>query len=53
MSYFESTIRFMFEAAMTELRSWGATNKYLKQHERLLKRDGFALPFEHVIRCEK
>jgi ubiquinone/menaquinone biosynthesis C-methylase UbiE len=53
VSYFESTIRFMFEAAMGELRSWGASSKYLRQHEGLLKRDGFVLPFEHVIRCEK
>ena len=53
VSYFESTIRFMFGAAMAELRSWGASNKYLRQHEGLLKRDGFVLPFEHVLSCEK
>ena len=53
VSYFETTVRFLYEAAMEELRGWGASENLLRAHMRALKREGFRLPFEHVIRCEK
>lgn len=53
VTYFDTTIRFMQSAAVEELRSWGASPRYLSKHERALKRSGVRLPFEHVIRCGK
>ena len=53
VSYFDTTIHFGYENAVGELRSWGADNRFLKRHEKLLKEEGLDLPFEHVIRCQK
>jgi ubiquinone/menaquinone biosynthesis C-methylase UbiE len=53
VSYFGTTIHFGYENAVEELRSWGASEKFLKQHDKLIRRGGIELPFEHVIRCRK
>ncbi len=51
--YFETTIRFQYEAALEELRNWGATSRLLRRRGNLVKGRGFRLPFEHIMRCEK
>ena len=53
VSYFGTTIRFGYENAVEELRSWGANETFLKRYDKLLKRDGIELPFEHIVQCEK
>ena len=53
VSYFDTTIHFGYHSAIGELRSWGADTRFLRRHERILKREGLDLPFEHVIRCQK
>ena len=53
VSYFDTTIHFGYENAVAELRSWGADNRFLKRHEKVLKREGLDLPFEHVVQCRK
>ena len=53
VSYFDTTIHFGYENAVGELRTWGADRRFLRQHERVLKREGLDLPFEHVIRSQK
>lgn len=53
VSYFDTTIHFGYENAIGELRGWGADGRFLRQHERTLKRGGLDLPFEHVIRTQK
>ncbi len=53
VSYFETTISFQHEAALEELHNWGASSKLLRKRGNLVKREGFRLPFEHIIRCEK
>jgi ubiquinone/menaquinone biosynthesis C-methylase UbiE len=53
VSYFDTTIHFGYETAVEELRGWGADNRFLKRHERVLRREGLDLPFEHVIQCHK
>lgn len=52
-SYFDTTIHFGYENALEELRAWGADSRFLKRHERVLKREGLDLPFEHVIQCQR
>jgi ubiquinone/menaquinone biosynthesis C-methylase UbiE len=53
VSYFGTTIRFGYENAVEELRSWGAKETFLQRYDRLLKREGIELPFEHIIQCQK
>lgn len=53
VSYFDTTIHFGYENAIEELRTWGADKRFLKRYDKLLRREGLELPFEHVIRCEK
>jgi len=53
VTYFGTTIHFGYENAVEELRSWGANETFLKRYDKLLKRDGIELPFEHIVRCQK
>lgn len=53
VSYFDTTIHFGYECAVGELRAWGADNRFLRRHDRVLKRRGLDLPFEHIIRSQK
>lgn len=53
VTYFDTTIRFGYRAALEELRNWGATRSFFRQNDRWLKRYEIRLPFEHVVRCEK
>ncbi len=53
VTYFDTTIHLGYENAVEELRTWGWTERLLKQNDRLLKRRGIELPFEHVIGCRK
>ncbi len=53
VSYFGTTIHFGYENAVEELRSWGANETFLKRYDKLLKRDGIELPFEHIVQCQK
>ena len=53
VSYFGTTIHFGYENAVGELRSWGANEIFLKRYDKLLKRDGIELPFEHIVQCQK
>ena len=53
VSYFGTTIHFGYENAVKELRSWGANEAFLKRYDKLLKREGIELPFEHIVQCQK
>jgi ubiquinone/menaquinone biosynthesis C-methylase UbiE len=53
VTYFGTTIHFGYENAVEELRSWGAKETFLRRYDKLLKREGIELPFEHIIRCQK
>ena len=53
VSYFGTTIHFGYANAVEELRSWGANETLLKRYDKLLKRDGIELPFEHIVQCQK
>jgi ubiquinone/menaquinone biosynthesis C-methylase UbiE len=53
VSYFGTTIHFGYENAIEELRGWGANETFLKRYDKLLKRDGIELPFEHIVQCQK
>jgi len=53
VSYFGTTIHFGYENAIEELRGWGAKETFLKRYDKLLKRDGIELPFEHIVQCQK
>ena len=53
VTYFDTTIHFGYENAVQELRSWGATETFLKRYSKLLKGKGIELPFEHVVQCQK
>jgi ubiquinone/menaquinone biosynthesis C-methylase UbiE len=52
-TYFGTTIHFGYQNAVEELRTWGATATFLKRHDKMLKRKGIELPYEHVVQCEK
>ena len=52
-TYFDTTIHLGYENAVEELRVWGWTERMLKQQDKLLKRQGIELPFEHLIACKK
>jgi ubiquinone/menaquinone biosynthesis C-methylase UbiE len=53
VTYFDTTIHLGYENAIRELRTWGATDRMLKRYDKILKRQGMELPFEHLIRCRK
>ncbi len=53
VTYFGTTIHFGYENAVEELRSWGAKETFLKRYDKLLKREGIELPFEHIVQCQK
>jgi SAM-dependent methyltransferase len=53
VSFFESTIFLVYEVALKELRDWGVRESFLKRNDRLLRRYGIELPFEHVIKGRK
>jgi ubiquinone/menaquinone biosynthesis C-methylase UbiE len=53
VTYFDTTMQLGHENAVEELRTWGWTERLLKQNYRLLEQQGIELPFEHVIRCQK
>jgi len=53
VTYFERTIHFGYENALKELQTWGATEKFLRRNDTVLKREGIELPYEHIMQCEK
>ena len=53
VTYFETTIHFGYENALAELQTWGASEKFLKRNDEMLKREGIELPYEHIVQCEK
>src|SRR2546425_1265408 len=53
VTYFETTIHFGYENALKELQTWGATEKFLRRNDAVLKREGIELPYEHIMQCEK
>jgi ubiquinone/menaquinone biosynthesis C-methylase UbiE len=53
VTYFGTTIHFGYENAVEELRGWGAKETLLKRYDRVLRREGIELPFEHIVQCEK
>jgi ubiquinone/menaquinone biosynthesis C-methylase UbiE len=53
VTYFETTIHFGYQNALEELQTWGATEKFLRRNDEVLKREGIELPYEHVVQCEK
>ncbi len=53
VTYFDTTIWFRDKAAIEEVRTWGASPKLIKSHDRALKRSGIRLPFDHLIECKK
>ena len=52
-TYFGTTIHFGYENAVEELRIWGAPETFLRRHDKMLKREGIDLPYEHIVQCEK
>src|SRR5712692_10153503 len=53
ITYFDTTIRFLHKAALEELRTWGASRTIVERNERLLRKEGLELPFEHIIYSRK
>jgi ubiquinone/menaquinone biosynthesis C-methylase UbiE len=53
VTYFGTTIHFGYKNAVNELRGWGAKEIFLKRYDKLLKKDGIELPFEHIVQCQK
>lgn len=53
VTYFDTTIHLGYENAVEELRTWGWTERLLKEQVRLLKKQGIEIPFEHLISCKK
>ncbi|OLD02681.1 hypothetical protein AUG19_05400 [archaeon 13_1_20CM_2_54_9] len=53
VSYFETTMKFSYSSALSELRSWGVRESFLRRNDRLLRQYGIELPFEHLIKCQK
>ncbi len=50
--HFDTTIRFGHDAAIEELRTWGATAK-LAEKRILADQESIRLPFEHILVSEK
>ncbi len=53
VSFFESTMSLVYEVALKELRNWEVRESFLKRNDKLLRRYGIHLPFEHLVKCEK
>jgi len=53
ITYFDTTLRFLYKAALEELRTWGASRTLVERNERLLRKEGIELPFEHIIYSRK
>lgn len=53
VTYFGTTIKFGYKNALETLRSWGATDTLLKRYDKILRREGIELPYEHIVQCEK
>ena len=53
VTYFDTTIHLGYANAVEELRTWGWTDRMLKQNDKLLRKQGIELPFEHLISCKK
>ncbi|OLD35562.1 MAG: hypothetical protein AUI50_01535 [Crenarchaeota archaeon 13_1_40CM_2_52_14] len=53
VTYFGTTIHFGYENAIDELRTWGAKETFLRRNDKMLKREGIELPYEHIVQCEK
>ena len=51
--YFDTTIHFAKNAAIEELRSWGASREWLKRNDGMLRKHGIQLPPEHIVVCVK
>ncbi len=52
-TYFETTVRLRYAAAIEELRNWGVRGSFLKRNDRLLRRNGIELPYEHIVKSRK
>ncbi len=52
-TYFQTTIKFEYEAALSELRTWGASQRTIHRNHSAIKQRGMRLPFEHIIECRK
>jgi ubiquinone/menaquinone biosynthesis C-methylase UbiE len=52
-TYFDTTIKFEREAALRELRTWGASPRIVRGNRRAIMQRGMRLPFEHIIDCRK
>lgn len=52
-TYFDTTMRLRYPAAVEELRNWGVRESFLKRNDSLLRRYGIELPFEHIVTCRK
>ncbi len=52
-TYFETTIRFSYTAAMEEVRTWGGSPRLISKNARRIREYGIQLPFEHIVRCRK
>lgn len=52
-TYFETTMKLEYPAAIEELQNWGVRESFLKRNDSSLRRYGIELPFEHVVRCRK
>ena len=51
IAYFDVTMRLEYLAALEELRNWGVRESFLRRSDRLLRRYGIELPFEHIVKC--
>ena len=52
-TYFETTIKFGYKAALEELRTWGASETTIQKSHGTIKKNGIHLPFQHIIECRK
>lgn len=52
-TYFATTMKLEYPAAIEELRNWGVRESFLRRNDSALRRCGIELPFEHVVRCRK
>ena len=52
-TYFETTIKFGYWAALEELRTWGASETTIRKSHSTIEKKGIHLPFEHIIECRK
>ncbi|TMI30143.1 class I SAM-dependent methyltransferase [Candidatus Bathyarchaeota archaeon] len=53
VTYFATTMRLKYPAAVEELRIWGVRKAFIERNDKSLRRYGIELPFEHIVRCRK